>query len=59
MEIIDKEDNKKLMKFYESIHETYFKLVTLFPDGFLEHFKNNPNAPQNILYEIKNKNDLS
>ena len=25
MEIIDKEDNKKWMKFYEAIHETYFK----------------------------------
>ena len=58
MEIIDKEDNKKWMKFYEAIHETYFKWVTLFSYVLLENFKKNPNAPQNIIYEIKNKNNF-
>ena len=52
---IDKNDKNTCRKIYEEIDEPYFGEVKLFPKDFIEHFKNNPNMPQNIPSEIKKK----
>ena len=44
-----------MQEIYEASDEPYFGEVKLFPKEFLEQYENNPNAPQNIPSEIKNK----
>ena len=39
---------------YELIHNSYFKIVNLFPKISLNQCKNYPNEPQNIPNEVKN-----
>ena len=49
MKIVNKEDNKTRRTIYEEIYENYFKEATVFPDDYIEQYKNNPNAPHNIF----------
>ena len=53
MENIYKDDNMTCRKIYKAIDELYFEEVTLFPQQFLEHCKDNPNVPQNNTSEIE------
>ena len=58
MKIIDEEDNNTRREIYKVIDETCFKEVTIFPGGFLEKCKKNPNVPQNIPNYMKKLKQL-